>query len=371
MADIDFTASFLKDIKDEDTFLADSGESSAEFEGWVDTGSYALNALISGSIYGGVADTKRVIYAALSGVGKTFLILTGVKTFLEKYPGSVVMYYDTEAAVTRQMLIDRGIDPKRVIIIEPSTVEKFRSHALKAAQRFLAVPESKRPRMLMALDSLGNLATNKELEDTAADKDTRDMTRAPLLKGTFRMLNNPLARGRIPMLIANHLYVDIPNSGKFIAYAMSGGSGARYAADTIIYMTKAIDKNQTTKEIYGSIVTATADKSRFTREKSKVQLKISHSSGLDKYFGLVDIGLRGGYFQKLSTKIFIPGVTEEKGVFESHIYKNPTKYFTKEVLDELDRCAGELFKFGGSLDGTSDTVGEGIDPDQEEMLLEE
>lgn len=352
MTNTDFTKSFLASIKDEDTFLADSGESSAEFDGWVDTGSYALNALISGSIYGGVADTKRVIFAALSGVGKTFLILSGIKEFLDKYPGSVAMFYDTEAAVTKKMLSDRGIDPKRVIIIEAPTVEKFRSHALKAAKAYLNVPESKRPRMIMALDSLGNLATNKELEDTAADKDTRDMTRAPLLKGTFRMLNNPMAKGKIAMFIANHLYVDIGNSGKFVAYAMSGGSGARYAADTIVYMTKAQDKNQTTQEVYGSIVTATADKSRFTREKSKVKIKISHTTGLDRYYGLVDIGLRGGLFKSISKKIFIPGVTDEKGVFESHIYKNPSKYFTPEVLDELDRVAGELFKFGGTLDGS-------------------
>lgn len=369
----DFAKQFFKQIQkdDESVFLAANGDSSAEFSEWIDTGSYSINALISGSIFGGIANTKRVMFAALSGVGKTFLCLSAAKTFLDTYPDGVLALFDTEAAITKQMLVDRGMDAKRIMIIEPRSVERFRSSALKICQNYLATPKENRPRMMFMLDSLGNLSTEKEIRDTEADTDTKDMTRPGLLKGAFRMLNGPMAQGEIPMLIANHLYVDIPKSGKFTAYEINGGSGARYCADTIVYMTKSQDKNTTTNEVVGTIITATTNKSRFTKEKAKVQARISFTGGLDRYYGLVDIALRGGVFKNMSKKIFIDGVTGDKGVFESEIERNPTKYFTPEILQKIDVAAGQLFKFGGALNDLAEVT---VDDDIElltEVAIEE
>lgn len=148
---------------------------------------------------------------------------------------------------------------------------------------------------------------------------------------------------------------------------VSHNRGAEYAADTIVFLSKAQDKDKDGTHI-GTIVTARTTKSRFTREKSSVKLKISFDHGLDRYYGLVDIALRGEVFEKSSTRIKLPDGTT---AFESQIYKNPQKYFTPEVLAQIDVAAGNLFKFGGSLghkadgeaeDETEDT---GITPTEE------
>jgi RecA/RadA recombinase len=117
----DFLKMLVKELKDEDTSMADDGTGSAEFGGFIDTGSFALNAVLSGSLYGGVPDNKITAFAGESATGKTYFVLGIVKSFLEKNPNGGVVYYDTEAAITKQMMQDRGIDTSRVIIAEPDT----------------------------------------------------------------------------------------------------------------------------------------------------------------------------------------------------------------------------------------------------------
>jgi len=118
----DFLKALVKDLKDDNTSILGDGESSAEFSGCIDTGSYALNAVLSGSLYGGVPNNKITAFAGESATGKTFFVLGVVKQFLQDNPTGGVIYYDTEAAVTRDMMSSRGIDPKRVIIAEPDTI---------------------------------------------------------------------------------------------------------------------------------------------------------------------------------------------------------------------------------------------------------
>lgn len=143
---------------------------------------------------------------------------------------------------------------------------------------------------------------------------------------------------------------------------VSHNSGAEYAADTIVYLSKAQDKDKDGTHI-GTIVTARTTKSRFTREKSSVKLRISFDTGLDRYYGLCDIAVRGGVFNKVSTRLELPDGTK---VFETQIYREPEKYFTPEILDMIDKAAGELFKFGGSLGHNAD-----LDSDEMETLVEE
>jgi len=127
----DFFRNLIKEIKDENTTMAGDGDGSAEFGGFIDTGSYALNAVLSGSIYGGVPDNKVTAFAGESATGKTFFVLGVVRSFLKQNPTGGVVYYDTEAAVTKAMMEERGIDTKRVILAEPDTIQKFKTHALK------------------------------------------------------------------------------------------------------------------------------------------------------------------------------------------------------------------------------------------------
>jgi len=204
--------SFLKNLceqlKDEDTSIVADGQGSAEFSGCIDTGSYILNAVLSGSIYGGVPNNKITAFAGESATGKTFFVLGIVKSFLDSHPEAGVMYYDTEAAVTRQMMEERGIDTKRVIVAEMDTIQRFRTHAIKTLE-FYEKSGKDRPPLMMVLDSLGLLSTTKEMEDTAEGKETRDMTKAQVIKAAFRVLTLKLAKVKVPLLVTNHVYAAV------------------------------------------------------------------------------------------------------------------------------------------------------------------
>jgi RecA/RadA recombinase len=218
----EFFRNLIEDIKDEDTTIVSDGEGSAEYTGTIDTGSYMLNAAISGSIYGGVPNNKVTAFAGESATGKTFFVLGVIQQYLNNNPDAGVVYYDTEAAVTKDMMESRGIDTSRVILAEPDTIQSFRTHALKMIDAYQKNPADRRPPMMFVLDSLGLLSTTKELEDTEAGKETRDMTKAQLIKATFRVLTLKLARAKVPMLVTNHVYDSI--GSLFPTKEIGGGS---------------------------------------------------------------------------------------------------------------------------------------------------
>lgn len=215
--------SFVKDLvdelKDEFTSVVEDGQSSSEFSGYIDTGCYMLNAILSGSIYGGVPDNKITAIAGESSTGKTFFALSIVKHFLDSDPTNVVVYYDTEAAVTKEIMKSRGIDTSRIILAEPTTIQNFRTHALKLLKAY--EEKKNRPKMLIVLDSLGMLSTTKEIDDSSEGKETRDMTKAQLIKATFRVLTLRLAKLKVPMILTNHVYDAVGSF--FPTKAISGG----------------------------------------------------------------------------------------------------------------------------------------------------
>lgn len=332
----------FKSLKDEDTHLAADGTSCAEFDKYVDTGSYAFNALLSGSIYGGFPNNKRLMLAGESSVGKTFFALSILKEYLKGDKWRYAHYLDTEASVTKQMLIDREISPLRVIKNEANTIEKIRTHLLKTiTEHKERVAKNDKLQCVVIYDSLGNTSSAKELGDIEAGSETKDMTKPALFKALFRAVTIPMARAKMPFIIINHVYANMTNP--YASAGLSGGSGSRYAADIITYLSKAKDRDDKTKELLGNIITARLEKSRLTKEGSSVKLKLSHRTGLDKYYGLVDIAIKGGVFKKVSTKIELPDGTTQ---FEKTIYNNPEKYFTKEVLDAIDKAAANIFNYG-------------------------
>jgi RecA/RadA recombinase len=349
-----FFTDLVSQLKDEDTKILSDGGASAEYSGCIDTGSYALNAVLSGSIYGGVPNNKVTAFAGESSTGKTFFVLGIVKQFLDANPEGGVIYFDTEAAVTKNMMESRGVDTKRVVISEPDTIQKFRHTALQIIEKYQAQPEAKRKPMIMVLDSLGQLSSTKEMEDTAEGKETKDMTKSAILKATFRVLNLKLAKIGVPLLVTNHVYDVV---GAYIPMKeMSGGSGLKYTASTIVYLSKRKDKDGTA--VVGNIVRAKLHKSRLTKENSQVEVKITYSTGLDRYYGLLEIAEKYDIIKKVSTRYELPDGTK---VFGKSINDDPEKYFTKEILDAIDEACKKEFLYGQDGVGFSD----------EEELVEE
>ena len=342
-----FFQDVVKAMKDDSTTLAEDGLSAAQFNGFIDTGCYMLNAVLSGSLYGGIPNNKITGFGGDPSTGKTFFALGIVSKFLSSNPEAGVVYYDTESAVTKDMMVSHGIDTSRVIIAEPVTIQEFRTHTLEVLRQYNELPVSKRPPMLFVLDSLGQLSTSKELEDTQEGKDTRDMTKAQVIKATFRVLTLKLAQLKVPMLVTNHVYTVV---GSYVpAKAMSGGSGLLYAASSIAMLSKKKDRVGT--DVVGNIVVVKMDKSRLSKENSQVELKLSYTKGLDKYFGLLDLAEKYSVFKKVATRYELPN--GEK-VFGKTINENPTKYYTPEIMELLDAAAKSEFSYGGESIVTKD-----------------
>ena len=336
----DFFRDLIKEIKDEDTSIAADGNGSAEFGGFIDTGSYILNAVLSGSIYGGVPDNKVTAFAGESATGKTYFVMGVVKSFLDKHPTAGVVYYDTEAAVTKQMMEERGIDTTRVIISEPDTIQKFKTHALKMIDAYDKQPVDKRPPMMFVLDSLGMLSTSKEMEDSLEGKDTRDMTKAQIIKAAFRVLTLKLAKVKIPMLVTNHVYELV---GSYVPQKeLGGGTGLKYAASTIAMLTKKKEKDST-GEVVGNIIKVRMYKSRLSKEHSLAEVLLTYDKGLDRYYGLIDLAEKYKIFNKVSTRYEMPDGSK---VFGKNILENPEKYFTEDVLKRLEEAAKQEYSYG-------------------------
>ena len=334
-----FFRDLVEEIKDEDTSIAADGTGSAEFGGFIDTGSYMLNAVVSGSIWGGVPDNKVTAFAGESATGKTFFVLGIVKSFLEQFPDGGVVYYDTEAAVTKGMMEDRGIDTSRVITSEPDTIQKFKTHALKMLEAYEKQPEDKRPRMMFVLDSLGLLSTTKEMEDSLEGKETRDMTKAQMIKAAFRVLTLKLAKVKVPMLVTNHVYEVV---GSYVpTKEIGGGTGLKYAASTIAMLSKKKEKDG--DEIVGNIIKVKMYKSRLSKENQQASVLLTYSKGLDRHYGLLELAEKYGIFKKVSTRYELPSGDK---VFGKNINEDPEKYFTEDVLKQLDEAAAKEYKYG-------------------------
>ena len=333
---MDFLKDIVKEIGDDYTKLAADIDDTEEF---VDTGSYIFNGLVSGSIFGGVSRNKITAIAGESSTGKTFFSLAVVKNFLDSNPDGYCLYFDTEAAVNKSLLTDRGIDLNRLVVVNVVTIEDFRSKALKAVDIYLKKSDAERKPCMFVLDSLGMLSTEKEITDALNDKQVRDMTKSQLVKGAFRMLTLKLGQANIPMIVTNHTYDVI---GAYVpTKEMGGGSGLKYAASTIIYLSKKKEKDGT--EIVGNIIKAKTAKSRLSKENKDVSVRLYYDDrGLDRYFGLLELGELGGLWKNVAGRYEMNG----KKVYAKEIYKNPDKYFTEEVLQQLDDVAKKEFSYG-------------------------
>ena len=332
----DFLKSIVKDVGDEYTQLASDID---ETETYVDTGSFIFNALVSGSISGGLSGNKITAIAGESSTGKTFFALAVVKNFLDTNPNASCIYFDTESAITRSLLQERGIDTNRVVVMNVVTIEVFRQKALQIVDKYMQQKEKERQPMMFVLDSLGMLSTEKEINDALADKQVKDMTKSQLVKGAFRMLTLKLGQAGIPMIVTNHTY-DVIGS-MYPTKEMGGGSGLKYSASTIIFLSKRKEKDG--KDVIGNIIHCKTQKSRLSKENQMVDVRLFYDErGLDRYFGLLELGEQGGMWKNVAGRYEIDG----KKLYAKAILAEPEKYFTEEVMQKLDVIARGTFSYG-------------------------
>jgi len=333
---MDFLKEIVKEIGNDFTQLAADID---ETETFIDTGSFIFNSLLSGSVFGGISSNRITAIAGESSTGKTFFSLAVVKNFLDSNPDGYCLYFDTEAAVNKGLLESRGIDLKRLVVVNVVTIEEFRSKALRAVDIYLKTNTEDRKPCMFVLDSLGMLSTEKEIRDALDDKQVRDMTKSQLVKGAFRMLTLKLGQANVPLIVTNHTYDVI---GAYVpTKEMGGGSGLKYAASTIIYLSKKKEKDG--KEVIGNIVKAKTHKSRLSKENKQVEIRLYYDDrGLDKYYGLLELGEIGGLWKNVAGRYEMNG----KKIYAKQIYANPEEYFTPEVMQALDEIAQKEYSYG-------------------------
>ena len=254
---------------------------------YIDTGNYALNALISGDPYKGIPSGRIVQFAGPESTGKTFFSIECIKQ--AQKVGYTVLYYDTEWGENKENLVkNRGVDPDLFIHAPIANIPDLKTDILKVLDTL-----TKKEKLMIVIDSIGNLVTTKEQTDSAAGVQTKDMTRAGDLKSLFRTITLPLGGKHVPMIIINHVYEKI---GSFFGGTeIAGGGGSKYLSSTIISLSKAQAKEGET--LVGALITAKSLKNRMAKEKEKVKLVINYSTGYSRVTGLFDLALESGHIK--------------------------------------------------------------------------
>ena len=315
---------------------------------YIDTGSYILNALLSGSIYRGLPSNKITAFAGESATGKTFFILGIVKQFLIDNPTGGVLYFESESALTPEMIEERKIDSTRFIQLPVATIQDFAQQASRVVDKHI---ENSEAPLLLCLDSLGMLSTAKEVEDITTGANKVDMTKARIVKGTFRVLTLKLAKAGIPLLVTNHTYKQV--GAMFPQDIMGGGSGLQYAASSIVFLSKRKEKVGT--DIIGNVIHCKNFKSRLAKENKKVDVLLTYDQGLNRHYGLLDLAEKYDIIKKVSTRYELPDGAK---IFGKQIMEDPEKYFTDDIMEKLEIAAQKEFQYGINENAGSGTTNE-------------
>ena len=334
---------------------------------FLDSGSYMFNALLSGSIYGGIPDNRVIALAGPEATGKTYLAVGLAGKFLSLNPKAVVFYFESEHAVDEDMTAKRGLDNKRIAKIPIATVEEFRTQCLRLLDNYLAIAAEDRGPLMIILDSLGMLSTNKEIDVATKGDDTRDMTRTQLIKAAFRIITLKAGRARVPMIVLNHTYEQIGANTKpgMKSYEMSGGGGIKYAASTIVYLTKKKIWNDESKETDGNFIHCKNVKSRLTVPERTVDVQLMYNGGIQPYYGLCDLAEPYNIWKRVANKF----ETEHGKFYEKQIYADPDRFFTPEVLQKFDAAAQQEYLYGNAKPGDELPItAEALEVAEEEIL---
>jgi RecA/RadA recombinase len=248
-----------------------------------------INVALSGTLDGGLTPGLTML-AGPSKHFKTAFALLMASAYLKKYKDAVILFYDSEFGTPKKYFQTFSIDMDRVLHTPLTDIEELKHDIMNQLQGL-----SKDDKVIIVLDSIGNLASKKEVEDTLEGKSVADMTRAKQIKSLFRMVTPHLTIKDVPMIVVNHTYKEI---GMFPKDIVGGGTGSYYSADTIWILGRQQDK--TGGEITGYNFIINVEKSRYVREKSKIPVTVSFDGGINKYSGLLEIALEGNFVAKPS-----------------------------------------------------------------------
>ena len=312
---------------------------------YIDTGSFILNALLSGSLYKGLPTNKITAFAGESATGKTFFLLGICKQFLSDNPSGGVLYFESESALTPEMIAEREIDTSRFIQLPVATIQEFAHQASRVVDKH--IEKGDRP-LLLCLDSLGMLSTAKEVGDVSEGADKVDMTKARIVKGAFRVLTLKLAKAGIPLLVTNHTYKQVGTM--FPQDVMGGGSGLQYAASNIVFLSRRKEKDGT--DVIGNVIHCKNFKSRLTKENKKVDVLLTYDQGLNRHYGLLDLAEKYGIISKVSTRYELPDGSK---IFGKQMMNDVEKYFTDDIMKALEVAANKEFTYGRGDDAELST----------------
>jgi RecA/RadA recombinase len=247
-----------------------------------------INIALSGKLDGGLSSGLTVI-AGLSKHFKSNLGLIMVKAYMKQYPESICMFYDSEFGVTPEYIQANGIDPNRVLHIPIEHVEQLKFDISKRLEGI-----SRGDKVIIFIDSVGNLASKKEVEDALDEKSVADMSRAKAMKSLFRIITPHLTTKDLPCIVVNHTYKEL---GLYPKDIVAGGTGLYYSANAIWIIGRSQEKDA--DGIQGYNFTINIEKSRMVKEKSKCTFQVLFDSGISRWSGLMDIGIELGYTSKL------------------------------------------------------------------------
>jgi len=300
-----------------------------------------INVALSGDPDGGLTPGLTVL-AGPSKHFKTSFALLMASAYMKKYEDSVMLFYDSEFGSPQSYFKNFDIDTSRVLHTPVTNVEELKFDLVSQLENL-----ERGDRVIVVIDSVGNLASKKELEDALNEKAVADMSRAKALKGLFRMVTPYLAMKDIPLLAINHTYKEI---GLFPKDVVSGGTGIYYSADNIWIIGRRQNKKGT--DVVGYEFIIKVEKSRFTKEQSKIPISVSWEGGVEKYSGLLDLGLSGGYVVKPSNGWYAKVDKETGEVSESKVREAATltEEFWKPILEETDfkEYLRNVYKIGGN-----------------------
>jgi len=286
-----------------------------------------INVALSGSVDGGLAPGLTVL-AGPSKHFKTSFALIMASAYLKKYEDAVLLFYDSEFGSPQSYFENFGIDTDRVLHTPITNVEELKFDIIGQLEGL-----DRNDKVIIVIDSVGNLASKKELEDAINEKAVADMSRAKALKGLFRMSTPYLNMKNIPLIAVNHTYKEI---GLFPKDIVSGGTGIYYSADNIWILGRQQDKVGT--EIKGYHFVINVEKSRYVKEKSKIPISVSWEGGVQKWSGLLEVALQGQYVAKPSNGWYSRVDRETGELFEQKVREAATleEDFWKPIFEETD-----------------------------------